>query len=156
MRRTTVTVAAIALAGGPLSGCASSKPAAAPTVTFTQTTTVSASVAEQTQLEQQRAALDQRQRDLDARESKVNQAEQIAKKSTMSHDGVYLVGQEIEPGTWRTSGHSGCYWERLRGLSRELDDIVANENTDGPAVVTIATSDVAFKTHDCGEWARIG
>jgi hypothetical protein len=47
------------------------------------------------------------------------------------------------------------HWERLSGLSRELDDIIANENTDGPAVVTVAPNDVAFKTHGCGEWTRI-
>jgi predicted component of type VI protein secretion system len=107
MHRITAAVAAIALVAG-LSGCVSSKPAAAPTVTVTQTTTVPATAAEQTQLDEQRVALDQRQHDLDARESKISQAEQLAKKSTMSHDGVYLVGKEIEPGTWRTNGKSGC------------------------------------------------
>ncbi len=69
-------------------------------------------------------------------------------------DGTYLVGKTIEPGTYRNgTGTKGCYWERLSGTTSTTDDIIANENANGPAVVTVAKSDTAFKSQRCGEWS---
>ncbi|PGK52100.1 hypothetical protein CN918_30375 [Priestia megaterium] len=59
-------------------------------------------------------------------------------------DGVYLVGVDIEPGTYKATG-SG-YWERTRSVSKDLDDIIANANPTGNAVVQILPGDFAFKT----------
>jgi hypothetical protein len=136
-----------------LSGCASN-PTSAP-ITSTVTTTIKASDAEQAQLDQQKAAQDQRQQQLDARESAVSQQEQMKQLSTITRDGTYLVNKEVMPGTYRNSGASGCYWERLSGLSGTSSDIVANDNASGPAIVTIDPSDVAFSTKRCGEWDKI-
>lgn len=69
-------------------------------------------------------------------------------------DGTWVVGEDIEPGTYRSEGGDYCYWERLSGLSGEFDDIIANELTEGQAVVQISESDVAFKSQDCGTWTR--
>lgn len=73
-------------------------------------------------------------------------------------DGTYLVGTDIQPGTYATQALSGCYWERLSGLSGTSDDVIANDfvGADGQVVVTIAGSDVAFHTEDCGTWAMVG
>jgi hypothetical protein len=72
--------------------------------------------------------------------------------------GTWLVGSEITPGTWRAPGGDGCYWERLRGFSGELRDIIANDFTSAPnPVVTIAPGDVGFRAdRDCGTWALVG
>lgn len=70
--------------------------------------------------------------------------------------GTWRVPQEVKPGTWRTTGGDGCYWARLRGFSGRLSDIIANEITDGAAVVTIKAGDKGFSTHDCAAWKRIG
>lgn len=73
-------------------------------------------------------------------------------------EGTYVVGDEIEPGTYRTSGPAGsapCYWARLSNTSGE-DDIVANDLTDGPTTVTIKSSDEAFESHRCGQWTKTG
>lgn len=74
--------------------------------------------------------------------------------------GTWLVGDDVEPGTYRTPGAnpdepSGmCYWSRLSGLSGELDDVITNGLPDGPAVVTIAPGDAAFQTRGCQPWER--
>lgn len=71
-------------------------------------------------------------------------------------DGVFLVGVDIVPGTYRTEGGTSCYWERLAGVSGSFDDVIANDNVDGPSVVAIAASDVAFSSGDCGTWNLVG
>ena len=70
-------------------------------------------------------------------------------------DGTWKVGPDIRPGTYRAASPSdNCYWERLKGFSGSLDDTLANDNTDAPAVVTIAASDAGFKTDGCGRWTN--
>jgi hypothetical protein len=57
------------------------------------------------------------------------------------------------PGTYRAPGPgSFCYWERLSGFSGGLDDIIANNTTGDPSVVTIAATDKGFRTSGCGTW----
>ena len=70
-------------------------------------------------------------------------------------DGMYLVGVDIAPGTWRNAGSSGCYWARLSGFSHEFADIIANEYSDSQQTVTISSSDVGFESDDCGTWQRL-
>ena len=70
-------------------------------------------------------------------------------------DGNYTVGKDIQAGTYRTRvGSSGCYYSRLSGFSGELTDIISNENTDSPAIVTIASTDKGFKSNRCGTWTQ--
>jgi len=79
----------------------------------------------------------------------------IIDSTTSFEDGAYFVGTDIEPGTYRSSGSSGCYYARLSGFNGGLENIIANENTNTPAVVTIAPTDVGFESHRCGTWTRI-
>lgn len=68
--------------------------------------------------------------------------------------GTKLVGRDMKAGTYRTRAPSaGCYWARLSGLGGTLDEIIANDNLDGYAVVTISPSDVAFESTRCGVWS---
>lgn len=70
-------------------------------------------------------------------------------------DGDHIVGTDIQAGTYRTrKGSSGCYYARLSGFSGELDDIITNENTDAPAIITIAPTDKGFKSSRCGTWTQ--
>jgi hypothetical protein len=71
-------------------------------------------------------------------------------------DGTYVVGSDVPPGTYRATGGSGCYWERLSDLTGNFDAILANEATDGPSAVTLDGSEAAFSTEGCGTWSRIG
>jgi hypothetical protein len=70
-------------------------------------------------------------------------------------DGIFIVGTDIESGTFQTSGGSGCYFARLSGFGGSLDEILANENTDAPAVVTIMPTDRGFKSNRCGVWTEV-
>lgn len=82
-----------------------------------------------------------------------------APEESVISDGTYIVGQDIQPGTYRTAGPASelvdnCYWARLKGTSGELGEIIANQNLAGPGVVTIAPSDGAFETMGCKPWVR--
>ncbi|MFJ4522868.1 hypothetical protein ACIP4Y_18260 [Streptomyces sp. NPDC088810] len=77
--------------------------------------------------------------------------------SSMDGDGgMYKVGTDIAPGTYKSTGNTddGCYWERVKDADHGFDSIVANNNAKGTAVVTISPSDAYFKTNDCGDWKK--
>ena len=68
-------------------------------------------------------------------------------------DGTYLVGTDIPPGVYRAPGGAICYWERLSGLSGEMDDVLANDISEhSRQIVEIKATDKAFKTSGCGTW----
>src|SRR6266446_5325162 len=70
-------------------------------------------------------------------------------------DGTFQVGKDIQPGTYRTRvGSSNCYYERLKGFSGSTNDIIANNNTDAPAIVTIKPTDKGFTSQNCGTWTK--
>jgi hypothetical protein len=62
------------------------------------------------------------------------------------------VNTDIAPGTYATTPGSFCYWERLSGTSGQFSDIIANENATGHTIATIAPTDKAFKSTNCGTW----
>ncbi|MFA9430718.1 hypothetical protein [Egicoccus sp. AB-alg2] len=69
-------------------------------------------------------------------------------------NGTYRVGEDLEAGTYRSTGSSLCYWERLAGFSGELDDIIANGN-DPLSIVTVDAGDAGFSTQGCGDWLPV-
>jgi hypothetical protein len=71
--------------------------------------------------------------------------------TSFSGDGTFRVGVDIQAGTYRSEGGAACYWERLRGLSGAIEDMITN-GVAGPPV-QILPSDVAFKTQACGSWS---
>jgi hypothetical protein len=68
---------------------------------------------------------------------------------TVLPPGTYLVGRDIEAGTYR--GEAGadimesCYWARLGGVTGELDDLLANDNATGQFFVEVQPSDFALQ-----------
>jgi hypothetical protein len=68
--------------------------------------------------------------------------------------GTTMIGPDSPPGRYIAAGaQDGCYWERLRGLSGESGDIIANDfrGFTGRAIVDIGANDLAFKNDaDCG------
>jgi hypothetical protein len=70
--------------------------------------------------------------------------------------GTYLVGYDIQPGTYKGQAGSdfgsSCYWERLQNVAGGFDAIFANDNATGQFYVQVLPSDFALKT-DCQlEW----
>ncbi|WP_367138091.1 MULTISPECIES: hypothetical protein [Streptomyces] len=80
-------------------------------------------------------------------------------KTEMPGNGMYKVGTDIAPGTYKSAGNKqdGCYWERAKdALHESADSILANDNVTGNAVVTIAPGDAYFKTTGCSDWKKTG
>jgi multidrug efflux pump subunit AcrA (membrane-fusion protein) len=80
------------------------------------------------------AAVTALQRTLDRQEG-------IVQANTISQDGVYVVGQDIKPGTYHTSGNGGgilnqCYYATLS--STNTGDIIDNNNFNGPETVDVS------------------
>ncbi|MGW5428204.1 hypothetical protein ACWET9_13435 [Streptomyces sp. NPDC004059] len=77
--------------------------------------------------------------------------------SSMDGDGgMFKVGTDIAPGTYKSTGNAddSCYWERTKDAEHGLNSIIANNNVTGTAVVTISPSDAYFKTTGCGDWKK--
>jgi hypothetical protein len=81
-----------------------------------------------------------------------------APKPAFKGDGTFEVGEDIQPGTYKTSGNSDgmCYWERDKDAKGDTDSILANDNVLGSSYVTIKASDRFFTSTDCEDWYPAG
>ncbi|MFE0045832.1 hypothetical protein [Streptomyces albireticuli] len=80
-----------------------------------------------------------------------------APQTQVSGNGMYRVGVDIAPGTYKAEGNkSGCYWERDKDALHEMDSIEANENVTGSGIVTLSPQDGYFKTNGCADWKKAG
>lgn len=67
-------------------------------------------------------------------------------------DGFYLIGVDIAPGIWRSTGSDdGCYWE----ITTSTGDIIDNHfgMSGGTAYIPESGFQVVFE--DCGNWILI-
>lgn len=74
-------------------------------------------------------------------------------------DGTYVVGDDITPGTYHSSGPSDsfeCYWARLSDLNGGLESIIANHLGSGPSVMAVQPTDAAVEVTGCARWTRTG
>ncbi|MET9119883.1 hypothetical protein [Streptomyces sp. NPDC004528] len=73
----------------------------------------------------------------------------------VSGDGQYLVGEEMQAGTYKTAGPADdmCYYERSRDASG--DSIIDNDLPTGQARVTVKNGEL-FKTEGCQDWIKVG
>jgi hypothetical protein len=67
-----------------------------------------------------------------------------------------VIGPWHRVGANDEAASTGCYYARLSGFGHTVGDILANDSTDGQAVVTIAASDKGFESTRCGTWTKIG
>ncbi|MFE1439440.1 hypothetical protein [Streptomyces sp. NPDC058739] len=79
-----------------------------------------------------------------------------AATSMAGDGGMFKVGVDIAPGTYKSTGNTDdlCYWERTKDAEHSIDSILANDNVSGSAVVTISASDAYFKTSGCQDWKK--
>jgi len=113
------------------------------------------SEAREGELAEQEAELASREAEVVAREAAVGEVEEQIAANTIPGSGVYLIGVDVNPGTYRSVDNSGCYWARLSGLGGSISDIIANDNVNGQSVVQIGANDVAFETNRCSDWEKI-
>lgn len=75
-------------------------------------------------------------------------------------DGDYVVGSDIVPGTYHTTGPDPdsawpmCYWARVKGMSGELKDIIANSNIKGASTIVIKPTDGGILFHNGCYWTK--
>ncbi|MBI5421700.1 hypothetical protein HZA44_01025 [Candidatus Peregrinibacteria bacterium] len=79
----------------------------------------------------------------------------ITTDQTKFGDGIFIVNTDIQPGTYKSTGGTSCYYSRLKGFTGSLSDIISNEITDFSAVVTIDSADKGFKSLRCGAWTKL-
>jgi hypothetical protein len=69
--------------------------------------------------------------------------------------GVHVVGRDIPPGDYWTSGLTqGSYgsWKRLSGLTGTTDDVLAIGTVEGPTQITILPTDKAVEFYGDAAW----
>lgn len=108
-------------------------------------------------LDQRKSSLDKRSADLDKRAKSIKAEERQIAANTVPGDGVFVVGEDIKAGTYRTSGPSSggigsCYYAFKTGTGSDAD-IIDNNLIDGQATVTLKTGQI-FETKSCSEWKR--
>lgn len=103
-------------------------------------------------LTEERAKIAASQKALDAREAKIGGAESAAKANTFDGDGVYIVGQDVQAGTYKSAGGQTCYWVR----KNKNGDIIDNHLGSGPTVVVIRTTDFSIEVSGCEPFTKSG
>jgi hypothetical protein len=77
----------------------------------------------------------------------------------MEHDGTYLVGKDIRPGLYLTSGATPggmCSWLRLSSIGgSDASNVIDRGESVDAQYALIAPTDTAFETHGCQTW-KIG
>src|SRR5690242_14899370 len=74
--------------------------------------------------------------------------------TSIDHDGTFVVGQDIAPGTYASAGpvaNGTCYWKRI---GDDQNPIIDNAMTKKPQTVAIEPTDKAFKTSGCQPWTQ--
>jgi hypothetical protein len=103
------------------------------------------------------AAVAARSKSLDQRAKAISTEEGQIQSSTISSDGVYVVGKDIPSGTYHTTGDGGqtdneCYFATL--ASSDTSDISDNNNFDGPETVDVSGA-YAFQISGPCTWVRV-
>ena len=66
---------------------------------------------------------------------------------TIIQAGTYLVGRDIQPGTYKGQAENiSCYWARLNSVAGDLNSIITNNIAEGQFYVQVASSDFALTT----------
>jgi len=69
-------------------------------------------------------------------------------------DGVYEVGAEIKPGTYKTRAADTCYWARL--ADPDGSNILANHLGSGLMTLRVRSSDKFIELTGGCEWRKVG
>jgi hypothetical protein len=76
----------------------------------------------------------------------------------MYYKGTFLVGSQIQPGTYATQGpttQDDGQWARLSNTTGTPTAVIANGIVNGPTTVTILPTDAAFQTIGDVVWVKV-
>ncbi len=99
------------------------------------------------------AALQAKEQKVAGLQAKLNRELGVVSKSTISQDGVYVIGRDIPSGIYHTSGGNQCYYALLN--STNTSNISDNNIISGPATVDL-NGVVAFDISGGCTWHKIG
>jgi hypothetical protein len=104
------------------------------------------------------AALQQEQQKAAGLQRRLQRELGVVAASTISADGVYVVGKDIPPGVYHTSGNGGgfmnqCYYATLG--STDTGNILDNNNFNGPSTVDVSGA-YAFEINGGCTWHKVG
>lgn len=112
---------------------------------------------EQAVAAEEQAAADAAQQAAQAEEEARNAEAEQERRNTLPGDGIVAIGLEKNPGTYRTDGPArgrSCYYAVLSAPSGPgVSNIIDNNNTDGPGIVTLANGQY-FEASGCSVWRR--
>lgn len=78
-------------------------------------------------------------------------------KSSIPANGVFRVGYDIRPGTYKAQPRKGeyCSWDRSKSATGDYEDWIDSGFGNGPQYVTIKSTDKFFTTSECGTgWVK--
>jgi hypothetical protein len=105
------------------------------------------------ELEAREAALAEREAELAEREAAVTEAEETVAANSVG-DGIWTVGVDIEPGTYRATDVSAdCYWGIYVSGTNGADIVNNGIPGGGNPQVTIEEGQ-DFDSQRCGEWTK--
>lgn len=73
----------------------------------------------------------------------------------LSGDGYYTVGDDIQPGEYRSDGGDSCSWTLYSDSRSGGEQVVDSDTPSGSTTVTIHSSDSRFETQGCASWSRV-
>lgn len=97
--------------------------------------------------------LEEREAAVIAREQELTQEEAAAALREFG-DGVHVVGETVEAGTYRANPSGMCYYAWMGGTGADAR-IIDNNIVYGTTTVTLAAGDV-FESNRCGTWTKTG
>lgn len=109
--------------------------------------------ARETEIANREKGLDTREAAVKAREDAVTAAEQQVVANQIT-GGVLVVGTDVAPGVYKTTGGSFCYYAFKTGTGSDAG-IKDNNVVQGPTTVTLRAGDI-FETSSCDVWNKVG
>ena len=80
---------------------------------------------------------------------------EAAAAGELFYAGTFLVGSQVQPGTYVIEGEiKNCYWERTDASGEIIDNnfVVGAQRVE----VTIRSTDYSFHNEGCGKWQKVG
>lgn len=79
--------------------------------------------------------------------------------ATIPGDGVYSVGDEAAPGTYKSAGPSMadgvCVWSTYSTMVNDYDSLLDSNSSMGKLYAVISTGAAAFETMGCSTWVKV-
>ena len=98
--------------------------------------------------------IETREADVAAREAAATEAEAEAEANSVT-EGVWVVGVDIKPGTYRAQGvSSDCYWS-ITTTGSNGGDIIDNDIPGGGNPQVTLEEGQDFETSRCGDWTLV-